>query len=722
LANAGEPAPDSGVVVLVDQFEEIFTRCADPQARERFAEKLLALARGVPLYVVIVTLRMDFYEKCAPHKQLAEALADHQIVLGPLDAEGLQAAIERPARKAHWNVEPALTATLIATNPPLPLLQAVMKQLWKKGREQRRMTIADFRPITFERAINTLAEEFFQPLTAEDQETTLSLLSKLAQPNGEGDFVRKRLPLNELIPADPGQAKKVEWLIGKLSGPDLRLLTIRFERGRALADVAHEAIFKAWTPLASRLAADADFLDWRQRLEADIRPWQRSEDRRYCITGGRLKEALNRLRQRARDLTESERKYIYACKRHRDRMRAAKIAVAALALSAASVSAVVFNSRAELKSLKAAARAETGRRNPLGIALAYHAARRDASPETEVLLQDAVQVFSSPLLEGVSSFKDVAIDSAGKTVMIASVENAILVWRAETWGSNLGAVTELKLPEPATRIASNPDGSLVAAGGLEARVFDTATGNQAYPAVRPGGALTAIAIAPDGKSLAVASADRQIQWRGKIDGSLSAPSIATDLAFRPDGSALAAAFEDATFRVYDLARGAESETGRLRGVANYVAFSSDGMLLAAGGQLADARVWNLRSGDRRTFELAGGSVRSTAFSADGGRLAAVTDDWSIMLWDARSGSELARHHPPERTTKIVISADGRRLVGLVESREGSPGAARVYELDRAALLRRALEVVADNAHRIDCNGYASARSACDKIKAEAQGK
>src|SRR3954447_5389193 len=387
------------LIVLVDQFEEVFTRCRDDSARKQFIAELVSAARHpAERCVVLLTLRMDFYEKSSRFEDLASLLADSQIALGPLDTPGLQAVIERPARKQVWDVDPALVASLVADcgpEPPLPLLGIVLQRLWKRCRASRRLTLAAYQEMSLKGAVNELANE----IPAADRDAALALFAALAAPNADHKFVRRRIPLAEAVPDDPAGAARLDALVVRLARPEFRLLTIRSEDGQPTIEPAHEIVFEAWTALRDRLHADFELLVWRQRLEADLLAWKKNPRPEYCISGERLNEAIANLKRRSADLTKIERRYIAECKRHRDRRRAAGAMVGAVVLLAAAAVVFIGLSRAAVADLRSAARNQMAMRNAPGLVLAYEVTRHESGEDAESLLQQPLQEFSEPLLE-----------------------------------------------------------------------------------------------------------------------------------------------------------------------------------------------------------------------------------------------------------------------------------------------------------------------------------
>jgi transcriptional regulator with XRE-family HTH domain len=104
------PTPDrtsERVLLLVDQFEEVFTLCHDELERITFIEKLLSFAQDQSRNTtVVVALRADFYPHCAQYPLLRQAVAAEQEYIGQMTTEELRRAIEEPARRGGWEFEP----------------------------------------------------------------------------------------------------------------------------------------------------------------------------------------------------------------------------------------------------------------------------------------------------------------------------------------------------------------------------------------------------------------------------------------------------------------------------------------------------------------------------------------------------------------------------------------------------------------------------------------
>ena len=110
----GEPPQADRLVVLVDQFEEVFTTCMDEaERRDLIANLLHAATVAGGRTIVLVAMRADFYPRCTAYADLAVALSDHQVLISPMSEDELRRAIECPARLAGLEPEPGLVELLV---------------------------------------------------------------------------------------------------------------------------------------------------------------------------------------------------------------------------------------------------------------------------------------------------------------------------------------------------------------------------------------------------------------------------------------------------------------------------------------------------------------------------------------------------------------------------------------------------------------------------------
>jgi len=219
--------PARRLVLLVDQFEEVFTLCEDEKARKAlFANLLYAATITGGQTIVLLTIRADFYGKCGPYSALAAAMSDHQLLVGPMTEDELHRAIERPAQLAGGEFEPGLVEMLLqeVTGQPgaLPMLQFALMELWQR-REGRRLTVAAYRAIGgLQGALESRANEVLGTFNHTERETCRRIFLRLTQPGEGTEDTKRRASFGELVPAgaDP---EDVESVVRRLA--DARLIT-----------------------------------------------------------------------------------------------------------------------------------------------------------------------------------------------------------------------------------------------------------------------------------------------------------------------------------------------------------------------------------------------------------------------------------------------------------------------------------------------------------------
>jgi WD40 repeat protein len=261
-------------------------------------------------------------------------------------------------------------------------------------------------------------------------------------------------------------------------------------------------------------------------------------------------------------------------------------------------------------------------------------------------------------------------------------------------------------------------GKLIASGGENVRLWDAATAKQVR-AIASSGA--AIALSPDGKTLATAGRDRLVRlWdvsTGKETGQLTGHRHQVKgLAFSPDGKLLASGDAQATVRIWDVTAGKELQVMDMKSLAETLsfAFSPDGKALACAGAWDDSSflpgnfniqgvevtpkkgylvlLWDPATGKEiRRCEGLRDKVRSVAFSPDGKKLAAAARDGQVCLWDAATGKELLFivAHPDTTNADfagslcVAFSPDGKQLATA-----GADRTVRVWDATTAKELMR----------------------------------
>lgn len=553
--------PEARVLLVIDQFEEVFTLCHAEEERRSFLDALLHATEveDGPVSVVL-TLRADFYGLCATRSDLAERITERQMLVGPMSQEELRNAIERPARMGGMELDPGLVETILedVREEPgsLPLLQHALLELWNQ-REGHRLTFAAYRRIGGVRgAIAHRAETVFAGFEEARKAHARRILLRLTQPGEGTEDTRRRVSLAELLPV-AGGGEEVEATLHALV--QARLVTTGTdERGEVTVDIAHEALIRHWGRFRSWIEEDRDALRTHRRLIEAAEEWERSgRDESYLYAGARLAGAEEWSGGHGESLSRLERDFLDTSRLRHEREQERELA----------------HTQALLEAERQRAReSERLRLNALALALALQASQRALNP----------------------------IEQGELTALLAL---QAYHFNRETQGYALGQVDRalrlgLSLPQfgsevPATNcFAFSPDSRLLACGDAEGvklwdlrsfqPVFQLLRGEQ-EPAPRtvfswPAGAgLQNLAFSPDGRLLAaLEDPGNVVVWdvsspehpRAALDASpfltvfIDQPAHQNrprfpPLCFTPDSRTLVLPAKDGSIRFWDLERAQE---------------------------------------------------------------------------------------------------------------------------------------------------------------------
>lgn len=306
-ATSSQPA-----VLLVDQFEELFTLCTDEAIRTAFINNLLALVQApTPRHRVILTMRTDFESFVARMPALLPLFEAALVRVTPLSAAELRAVIEKPAElvglKFETGVIDALVQDVLGEPAALPLLQFTLLKLWKQ-RDRNRITWETYKQLGGGRlALARSADHLYDHLIPEDQVTARRILLRLVRP-GEGlEVTSNRVRQGVLY--QTGEARdRVERVLQKLVDADLVRLTTGERPEDTQVEVAHEALVRNWPRLVGWLEDERARIRERLRVTDAAEQWLKlGRDPGALLRGALLEEAL-----RYPDLNEREQQYVQA--------------------------------------------------------------------------------------------------------------------------------------------------------------------------------------------------------------------------------------------------------------------------------------------------------------------------------------------------------------------------------------------------------------------------
>jgi WD40 repeat protein/DNA-binding SARP family transcriptional activator len=693
-------AEEERLLLVVDQFEEVFTSCRDEGERAAFLAALTEAAWADRYVTVVVAIRADYYGHCAPVPALAGLLAANHLLVGPMDPDELRRAIELPAHRAGLRLEPGLADAMVgevADQPGgLPLLSCALLESWQH-RHGRTLTLAAYHQAGgVHGAVARLAERAWSGLDADQQQAARRILLRLAGP-GEGEaVVRRRVPLSEFT---AGQDEHAQVVLDALA--DQRLLT----KGEDTVEVAHEALLREWPRLRGWLEEDVQGRALHRHLIGATREWAAAgRDPGELYRGARLTGALDWAREHHADLNALERAFLEASRAAAERevadarrraereartsrrlrgLLAGLAGVLVLALVAGGF-ALALRSRADRQALVARRQTQVAESRRLGaqallegdldrsLLLAVEAVHLDDSVDTRGAL--LTSLLRSPQARRVirgdgNQFYNLTLSRDGRTLAAVGGADNTDLWDART-GRRLPGLDGFML-------ALSRDGRLLTTGSFttggymaELRLWDLAPRRIVKVLTMPGEHQDIVdaAFSSDGRFLAAGTARGfLIVWDvtsgtrlGPVLRYAHEPGFSGNLAFASKGTTLYTSVQGGKTIVWDLTRRRRVRTFPFGG---RLAVSGDGKTLALGQPDGSIILADAATGRRRRVLTAhSAAVTRLAFSRDGGSLASVSDDRTAILWDVATGKtrETLRGHAGS-VTGVAFSPDATTL-------------------------------------------------------------
>ncbi len=628
--------PESELVLVVDQFEELFTLTADEETRRRFLEGLTALAGdGRSPVRVVLTLRADFLDHPLRYPEFGGLLRAGMIAVAAPSEDELAEAIERPANGVGVRFEPGLVSQIVADvrDQPgaLPLLQYALTELFA-ARSSDLLTLDGYLATGgVVGALGRRAEELYRRLDSRAEAACRQVFLRLVSVDPAAQVTRRRVRRRELRQLEL-DAEGLDEILARYG--EHRLLS--FDRDpltrTPTVEVAHEAILMQWDRLRTWIEERREDLLLHRRVAEAVEEWQDAErDPEYLPGEGRLVQFETWASATDLALTAGEREFLAAARtaadetaRRRARRRRGVLAGFALLAAAASLLAVVA------LILRGRATDDARVANARRLAAAAEG-NLNIDPERSILL--AMQAAETTLRHDGHILPEA--EQALHDALNASRVRARSPGVGRQSGSGIGHV-----------VALAPDAATFAAADL-------------------GRGTVSIRHARTGKKLAT------------LPGH-SAEVLA--VAYSPDGRFIAAGSADGLLRVWSASsRTLVHLTRAHRGPVFAVRFSADGSRLATLGGDRAVRVWDVRTG-RRLQSLARVHERTKALDAWGEGIAFVGADriavapWSrgtkrssvvAKVFDISSGKQVSVVHDPAGPTQTIdidVSHNGRLLV------------------------------------------------------------
>ncbi|CAL9650130.1 nSTAND1 domain-containing NTPase [Streptomyces sp. NPDC059409] len=260
---------DGDTLLIIDQFEELFTLQDDRSLQDKIIDRLLTACTTDRLRILIA-VRADFFGHCAGHTGLARVINQTHLLTSAMTRAQLRAAVTRPAAGVGLVVERALTDRIladVAAEPgSLPLMSHALLEVWRR-RSGKTLTLAAYEAIDgVHGAIAHTAEAVFANLSETEADLARTMLLRLISPSHDGADTRRPVPRSEFI-ADEPRTAVLERLIAA------RLLSVDADT----VELAHEALITAWPRLHQWVTSERDRLHEHRRLTEAADTWETLE-------------------------------------------------------------------------------------------------------------------------------------------------------------------------------------------------------------------------------------------------------------------------------------------------------------------------------------------------------------------------------------------------------------------------------------------------------------
>jgi hypothetical protein len=303
-----EPYREPHVLVLVDQFEELFqvVQRKGEEAHEEskaFLKLLLAAAASDAAFIyIVITMRLEWLNESASYAGLAEAINEGMYLVPAMARRQFEQSIVGPIEKAGGALTSALLDRMLndleGRTDQLPILQHALMRMWQKRQVGVPLDVDAYDAVGgFANCLELHAEKVYQEDVDEPGRRAVEGLFRSITQVYKGRKVRRPRPLGEIAGCTGLPIGVLADVIEKFGRPGRSfLMTTPGKLGKdSVIDIAHEALIRQWTRLRKWVEHEADVESRVERLEAVAAEWDQSQRKLHSLLyrGPVLKAAEN---------------------------------------------------------------------------------------------------------------------------------------------------------------------------------------------------------------------------------------------------------------------------------------------------------------------------------------------------------------------------------------------------------------------------------------------
>lgn len=651
--------PNHRILLIADQFEELYTLCTEQKIRHRFLDILLASfqfssSQSQSPHVLVTTMRADFLGNALSYRRFADVLQNADIKLGRMNREELSQVIVKPAEKLGITFQDGLVKRILddVEDEPgnLPLLEFALTELWKR-RKGKQLTHVAYEEIDqVQGALARHADENYSKLSTDQKEQVRRIFIQLVRP-GEGTEDTRRIAMK----AELGEQS---WSLVKQLADARLVVTSRNAASQETVEVVHEALICNWGELQKWMNTDRVFRAWQEQLRAAKRQWEETNrDSGSLLRGAALATAEEKLKERPEDLID-EKNFIEQSiqERHRTIITFTSFSVVASVLALVAgierwhslisekndqlivytqSSEALFAANKKFDALLESIRSGKQMKREFGI---------KADTEMQVvgaLLQAVYGVREHNRFEGYNQpFIRAAFSADGTKIAATNFDGAIKIWNLN--GAEIKTIDQKKsgninnqpisLDCPANSVSfSSSSNTIVASDGDNIKLWDF-NGKELKSFPGKGKDVVLTSISNDGKLIAAVSHLGKVTiWNQKGEELDTFQNYDNFLPmsipiFSPDNNILASAGEENV-----ILRNLNTKTStslKNDWAVCSVDFNSNSRELAVTELLSRVKLWSIKNQNPTFFEDFG--VISVIHSSEG--LVSTNWDGSIKFW------------------------------------------------------------------------------------------